>query len=74
MDGRIERKMKVEIMDLWWDGTNTIMIAKIPEELDYPSLPKEEHEKEWKEFWRQKGEAEILHLGAADLKQKLIGR
>ena len=62
--------MEIEIVDLKKDGTDTIVIAKIPSELeDVPPLPGKEHEEEWEEFWTHKKEAAKVHLGTAILIQ-----
>ena len=63
--------MKIEIVKLDKNvtGTGTVMVAEITGELEVPELPSNEHEKEWKEFWKHKKDAILLHLGTAELEQ-----
>ena len=63
--------MKIEIIDLWKDEfKNTMMLAKIPKEMEAPDLPKDTYKDEWEEYWMQMEEAVKVHLGKATLIQE----
>ena len=65
--------MKIEILNSGRDGEDTIITARIPKEVDCPPLPEKDHKEEWKEFWKHKKDAKLIHLGEAELEQKELG-
>ena len=61
--------MHGEIIDLWKDGMNTVLLMKIPKEMEVPDIPKIQHEAAWREYWKHEEKAKLLHLGMVEVNQ-----